>query len=117
MASMLVSAERLSQVFDSDPRSDSVIAESFHVSKQSISAWKKGDRSPKKSKLKEIADFYGKDMLWFFGYDVPDIEKPVPTEEDEQVKEIIDLFSGLSDQKKAEAINYLRYLSKTEEGE
>ena len=62
MASMLVSAERLSQVFDSDPRSDSVIAESFHVSKQSISAWKKGDRSPKKSKLKEIADFYGKDV-------------------------------------------------------
>ena len=117
MASMLVSAERLSQVFDSDPRSDSVIAESFHVSKQSISAWKKGDRSPKKSKLKEIADFYGKDVLWFFGYDVPDIEKPVPTEEDEQIREIMSLIRGLSAQKKEKAISYIRYLANSEEGE
>ena len=117
MATMFVSVERLNEVFNSDPRSDSMIAESFHVSKQTISAWRNGSRSPKKSKLQEIADFYHKDILWFFGYDIPEEEKPVPESEDEQVKEIISLLAGLSDQKKAEAIRYLRYLAASEEGE
>ena len=117
MAKPEVRTDRLNEVFENDPRSDTAIAEYFHVSKQSISAWRKGERSPKKSKLEEIARFYGKDIIWFFGFDVPDIEKPVPTEEDEQIREIISLLRGLSDRKKAEAINYLRYLSKSEEGE
>jgi transcriptional regulator with XRE-family HTH domain len=117
MATMLVSVERLNEVFDSDPRTDSMIAESFHVSKQTISAWRTGSRSPRKSKLQEIADFYHKDIIWFFGYEGTAEEKPVPTEEDEQVKEIISLLKGMSDQKKAEAIRYLRYLSASEEGE
>ena len=117
MASMTVSTERLNQVFDSDPRSDSMIADSFHVSKQTISAWRNGSRSPKKSKLLEIAEFYHKDSLWFFGYDEQREEMPVPVEEDEQVKEIITLISGLSDQKKAEALNYLRYLATSAAGE
>ena len=117
MATMLVSVERLNKVFDSDPRTDSMIADSFHVSKQTISAWRSGSRSPKKSKLQEIADFYRKDIVWFFGYDVPAEEKPVPVEEDEQIKEILNLLNCLSDQKKAEAIRYLRYLSASEEVE
>ena len=117
MASINVSTERLNEVFDSDPRSDSMIADSFHVSKQTIGAWRNGTRSPKKSKLQEIADFYRKDILWFFGYDVQKEEAPVPMKEDEQVKEIISLLAGLSDQKKTEAIRYLRYLAASEEGE
>lgn len=117
MASMTALVERLNEVFDSDPRSDSMIADSFHVSKQTISAWRNGTRSPKKSKLREIADFYQKDFIWFFGYDVQKEEAPVPVKEDEQVKEIISLLAGLSDQKKAEAIRYIRYLAASEEGE
>ena len=117
MASINVSTERLNEVFDSDPRSDSMIADSFHVSKQTLSAWRNGTRSPKKSKLQEIADFYRKDILWFFGYDVQKEEAPVPMKEDEQIKEIISLLAGLSDQKKTEAIRYLRYLAASEEGE
>ena len=115
MATMDVSTERLNEVFDSDPRSDSMIADSFHVAKQTVSAWRSGARSPKKSKLVEIANFYGKDPMWFFGFDVPDKKEPAPAEEDEQVKEIISLFAGLSARKKEEAVRYLRYLSETEE--
>ena len=111
MASIPVVAERLSEVFDSDPRSATVIAEYFSVSKQTISAWRNGERSPKLKKLKEIAAFYGKPVEWFFGFDIPKEEMPVPKKEDEQVKEIMSLLAGLSDQKKAEAIRYLRYLS------
>lgn len=114
MATMTVDVIRLNSVFDSDPRSDSMIAESFHVSKQTVSAWRNGIRSPKKSKLQEIADFYHKDILWFFGYDVAK-EEPVPQEEDEQVKEIVTLFSRLSDQAKWEALRFLQFLSSREE--
>ena len=117
MANVTVRIDRLNEVFDSDPRSDSMIAESFHVSKQTVSAWRNGSRSPKKNKLQEIADFYHRDILWFFGFDVPAEEKPVPPEEDEQVNEIISLLAGLSDQKKAEALRYIRYLATSEEGE
>lgn len=117
MAKPEVRTDRLNEVFESDPRSDRAIADYFHVSKQSISAWRKGERSPKKSKLEEIAKFYGKDILWFFGFDVQEEEKPVPSKEDEQIRELIDLISGLSDRKKAEAIRYLRYLSESEECE
>jgi transcriptional regulator with XRE-family HTH domain len=117
MANVTVRVDRLNEVFDSDSRSDSMIAESFGISKQTISAWRNGTRSPKKSKLKEIADFYHKDTLWFFGFDDSAEEKPVPEEEDEQIKEIISLLVGLSDQKKTEAIRYIRYLAASEEGE
>ena len=117
MANVTVRLDRLNEVFDSDSRSDSMIADYFNVSKQTISAWRNGSRSPKKSKLKEIADFYHKDFAWFFGFDEPEEEKPVPETEDEQVKEIISLLAGLSDQKKTEAIRYLRYLAASEEGE
>lgn len=117
MATLPITSERLNEVFNSDPRSDTDIGIFFGVSKQTISAWKNGVRSPKKSKLKEIADYYQKDIMWFFGFDTTEKSLPISVEEDEQIKEIINLLHDLSEKKKMEALRYIRYLSSSEEDE
>ena len=63
--------ERLVELFDADGRNDNVIAEELGVSKQAISTWRNGTRSPKKSVLIKIADMYNVDIAWLMGYDVP----------------------------------------------
>lgn len=63
--------ERLIELFNSDPRSDSSIAAELNVSKQALSAWRKGTRSPKKSVLVEIARMYNVSLEWLMGFDVP----------------------------------------------
>lgn len=70
MAKVSTVTERLNQLFDSDPRSGSSIAEFLGVSKQTISAWKNGTRSPKRSMVKKIAEYYGVSQEWLFGWDM-----------------------------------------------
>lgn len=64
------SIERLNDLFDSDPRSDTAIANDLHVSKQTLSAWRKGRRSPKKSVLIKISELYNVSIEWLLGFDV-----------------------------------------------
>lgn len=64
------SIERLNDLFDSDARSDTAIANDLHVSKQTLSAWRKGRRSPKKSVLIKIAELYNVSLEWILGFDV-----------------------------------------------
>ena len=64
------SIERLNDLFDSDSRSDTAIAADLHVSKQTLSAWRKGRRSPKKSVLIKIAELYNVSIEWILGFDV-----------------------------------------------
>lgn len=63
--------ERLNQLFDSDPRTDTAIAEKLGVSKQTISMWRHGTRSPKKSVLVKISKVYGVSIEWLMGFDSP----------------------------------------------
>lgn len=125
MAKVASNQERLNELFDADPRNDVAIAHSLGVSKQTISAWRNGSRSPKRSMIEKIAAFYNCSVEWLFGWDMPaptwlslkQKEEPVPAGENEQINEIISLLLGLSPVKKAEAIRYLRYLATTEENE
>ena len=71
MAKIATNQERLNELFDADPRSDSRIAEYLNVSKQTISAWRNGTRSPKQSKLEEIARLYHTTVDWLMGWDMP----------------------------------------------
>lgn len=63
--------DRLIELFDADPRNDTAIAEQFGVSKQAVSAWRNGTRSPKKTVLIEIANYYKVSIEWLMGFDVP----------------------------------------------
>ena len=67
---IVTNQERLNELFDSDPRNDSAIAASLNVSKQTISAWRKGIRSPKKPMLIQIAEAYNVSIEWLMGFDV-----------------------------------------------
>lgn len=71
MAKVATNQERLNQLFDADPRSDSAIGEALGVSKQTISAWRNGTRSPKRSMLTLIARHYNTSEEWLLGWDLP----------------------------------------------
>ena len=62
--------ERLNELFDADSRNDSSIAAALGVSKQTISAWRSGFRSPKKPMLIKIAELYHVSIEWLMGFDV-----------------------------------------------
>ena len=62
--------ERLNELFASDPRSLTDIAKELGVSKQAISMYKNGTRSPKKSVLIKIAKLYNVNIEWLMGFDV-----------------------------------------------
>lgn len=64
------SQERLNELFDSDSRNDSAIADELGVSKQAISAWRSGSRSPKKPMLVKICELYHVSIEWLMGFDV-----------------------------------------------
>lgn len=64
------SYERINELLDSDPRSLTAIADDLGVSKQAVSAWKTGVRSPKKSVLIKIAETYHVSVEWLMGFDV-----------------------------------------------
>lgn len=62
--------ERLNELFDADPRNDTAIAKALGVSKQTISMWRHGTRSPKKSVLINISREYNVSIEWLMGFDV-----------------------------------------------
>ena len=62
--------ERLNELFNADPRNDTAIANMFGVSKQTVSMWRHGTRSPKKTTLLQIAKEYNVSIEWLMGYDV-----------------------------------------------
>lgn len=70
MAKTATSTQRLNELFDKDSRNDTSIADWLGVSKQVVSAWRKGKRSPKKSTMTKIAEKYGVDEAWLYGWDV-----------------------------------------------
>ena len=63
--------ERFTSLCDSNPTTDTALAEKLGVSKQTISSWKTGRRSPKKPMIVSIANFFGVSVDWLMGYDVP----------------------------------------------
>lgn len=65
------SQERLNELFDADPRSDTAIAESLGISKQALSAWRNGTRSPGKNVLIKISETFDVSLEWLMGYNYP----------------------------------------------
>lgn len=66
--------DRLNELFDEDPRNDTAIAADLGVSKQAVSSWRNGSRSPKKTMLLHIAEVYHVSIDWLMGHDVDKYE-------------------------------------------
>lgn len=78
--------ERFSELCNSNPRNDTLIAEELHVSKQTISAWKAGTRSPKSPTIITIANYFQVDVAWLMGFDVEKV--PMSDKEYEEMKKV-----------------------------
>lgn len=107
--------DRLIELFDSDPRNDTAIATQLNVSKQALSAWRKGTRSPKKSVLVDIANLYGVSIEWLMGFDVPKNARapvePVP-ESDPEISIVSGMMETMSKEQKQQVIDLIKILVK-----
>lgn len=63
--------ERLKELFEQSGKPDADIAADLNVSKQTISSWRTGARSPKRTMIETISKVFGVSIEWIMGYDVP----------------------------------------------
>jgi len=63
-------SERLAILLDEYSGTANDIAKGLHVSKQTISAWRSGTRSPKAPTVEAIARFFNVCIPWLMGLDV-----------------------------------------------
>ena len=61
---------------------DSEIARALSVSKQTISSWRSGVRSPRSPMIQMIADYFGVNVPWLLGYDVDPRQPQIPDNPD-----------------------------------
>lgn len=79
--------ERLTELCYESRQTDSELAKALGISKQTLSAWKCGTRSPKGPTIETIARHFNVPVDWLMGFDVPrnfeayEKEKPVPEDE------------------------------------
>lgn len=71
--------------------------------------WKQGS-IPRATALKKIADYFGVTVEYLKGE--TDIKNPADSNDSGREKEVVRLFGLIPDDRKDEAMNYLRYLSK-----
>lgn len=63
--------QRFKELCDSKSTTDTALADKLGVSKQTISSWKSGYRSPKRPMVESIARVFGVNADWLMGYDFP----------------------------------------------
>ena len=68
--------ERFTELCESKATTDSALAEKLGVSKQTISSWKSGYRSPKLPMVELIAREFNVNAYWLIGYDFPKSGSP-----------------------------------------
>ena len=62
--------ERVVELVDSCPKSQTQISQEFGVAKQTISAWYNGKSSPKLPTATSLADYFNVSLGWLLGFDV-----------------------------------------------
>lgn len=63
--------ERFTDICKESGLSSSRLAKDLHISRQTISAWQTGERSPKEPTIITVARYFGVDEMWLMGFDVP----------------------------------------------
>ena len=67
--------ERFAMLCEENSGSLTTLADALHVSKQTVSAWRNGTRSPKQPTIIGIAEHFGISIEWLMGFDVERISK------------------------------------------
>lgn len=68
--------ERFNALCDGSRYNDTELAKELHVSKQTLSAWRSGIRSPKQPTIIMIAQYFNVSVEWLMGFDVDATKKP-----------------------------------------
>jgi len=99
--------ERLTDLCYTSAQNDTEIAKSLNISKQTLSAWKCGTRSPKQPTIECIARYFGVNIDWLMGFDVPmkKEEKPIP--EDELDRILVNALMDLTPQETAQVLAFV----------
>ena len=108
--------ERFSDLCESNPMSDTALAEKLHVSKQTVSAWRNGTRSPKEPTVIAIANHFGVNVAWLLGFDVgkfPEDEKPEPKDagnfpQTEEARTLARGIDKLPQEQREQALNVIK---------
>lgn len=118
--------ERFTDLVSSSGKSQSAIADEFHVAKQTISAWITGQSSPRSPVLSALADYFGVHVTWLMGFDVPkykqmvtsDLPVKLPDGFDSQIvtsdgllpdeQDLLTLYRGADDRAREDALDTLR---------
>ena len=111
--------ERFADLCDRADVPDSEIARELDVSKQTLSAWRCGTRSPKRPTLETIARYFGVNVDWLMGFDVPmrgeDSDNKKLTPEDELDNELVSLLSDLSPDEVVRVLDFVSGLKAARE--
>jgi len=62
--------ERFSQLVDESGKSLLKLSKELHMSNQTLSAWRTGQRSPKEPTIIAVANYFGVNVGWLMGFDV-----------------------------------------------
>ena len=86
--------ERFNELCENNPQNASRIADDLHVSRQTVSAWRSGYRSPKEPTIIAIAKHFHVTVPWLMGFDVEKLEpveevRPIFTPDSEKWRLII----------------------------
>lgn len=103
--------ERFNALCDKSRRNDTELAKELHVSKQTLSAWRSGVRSPKQPTIIMIAQYFNVSVEWLMGFDVEVTKKPTVDDglTDGQRK-LIEFARSLTEEQAAVALRVLRSL-------
>ena len=111
--SMMVSSfnERFNTLCSKSRRNDTELAKELHVSKQTLSAWRTGVRSPKQPTIIMIAQYFNVSVEWLMGFDVEVTKKPTVDDglTDGQ-RQLIEFARSLTEEQAAVALRVLRSL-------
>ena len=88
--------ERLADLCYESRQPDSELAKALGISKQTLSAWKCGTRSPKGPTIETIARHFNVPVDWLMGFDVPrNLEAHEKEKPAEQLDELYDYAAEL----------------------
>lgn len=95
-------SERFSLALENSELTSTELAKKIGMSKQAISTYSTGIRSPKLPTVRLLAEILDVDDMWLMGYDVPMNRNKSTTSKDDEL--IIDLFKQLNDENRKKII-------------
>lgn len=104
--SKLVSSfkERLALLCEMSSLTDGEMAKKLEVSKQTLSAWRCGTRSPKPPTIATIARYFNVSVDWLMGFDVPQTKEELATQTDDELDKTLNNLLSQLPPKKLEAL-------------